>query len=315
MTVRRAWFISCAIILAALLFYGCAGIEGILKPGPERDTEITAAVKPRRQREFAQIQRHYELESLLISILQYNNLALSFDYFPQFAWNGDFVFPEYLHKIFRVENSPFRPGEGTVLIAGYEGFETELSIERALLGREMGSEWWQVRQTYFDDTIYYEVFVSEDGDPVRIRYIEPGSGIPHEVEPEGIGEYDGIQEGPAEERELLLEEEEAAEITKEWSYAFNEPTIVGEELIEVAAGKFMAVHVRDTYDDEYGTVADYWISPDVPGNIVKIVYSSPGVESYIVELQVLTVGNTSIIDISEIVEGVGDPDGAAGMSL
>jgi len=311
-TVRCACFISIATILAALLLYGCAGIEGILKPGPERDTEITAAIKPRRQREFAQIQRHYDLESLLISILQYNNLALSFDYFPQFAWNGDFVFPEYLHKIFRVENSPFRPGEGTVLIAGYEGFETELRIERALLRREIGSEWWQVRQTYFDDTIHYEVFVSEDGDPVRIRYIEPGSGIPHEVEPGGIGEYDGMQEGHSEERELLLEEEEAAEIAKEWSYAFNEPSIVGEELIEVAAGKFIAVHVRDTYDDEYGTIVDYWISPDVPGNIVKIVYSSPGLDSYIVELQVLTVGNTSVIEISEIVEGAGDPDGVEG---
>jgi hypothetical protein len=61
--------------------------------------------------------------------------------------------------------------------------------------------------------------------------------------------------------------------------------------------------VRDTYDDEYGTGADYWISPDVPGSIVRIVYSSPGLESYIVELQELTVGNTSEIDISEIVEG------------
>lgn len=318
MILKRAVLLSGALIFLILLFYGCASIDrGSIGFDKAEGREKRASIKLRDEREFSEIRSVYDLESILLPVLQYNNLALSFDYFPQFTWDSDVIFPQYLGKFFMVEDSPFRPGEGTVLTAGYEGLGTELRIERALLSREPDGDWWKIEQTYFDDTIYYEVLISDSGDPVRIRYIDPETGKPHEVASPIALEHEVMDEGSMgdgtpENGEPGLEELRAQELSREWSYAFNEPAILGEEIIEVAAGRFMTVHVRDAYDDEYATGADYWISPDVPGSIIRIVYSSPGQESYVIELQELTVGNASMINTSEIVEGLydgGDSEG------
>ena len=301
-------------MLSILLLYGCASIERGSKGvdrADGRDEKVT--VKPRKEREFTEIRSAYDLESLLLPVLQYNNLSLSFDFFPQFTWNGAEIFPRYLARTFKLEYSPFRPGEGTVLSAGYEGMGTELRIERALLSRGTDGDWWKIQHTYFDETIYYEVLISDSGHPVRIRYIDPETNKPHEVislpEDEPTDESVRGDSVPQD----IEPGVEGLRDSKEWSYAFNQPLILGEELVDVQAGQFMAVHVRDAYDDEYGTGADYWISPDVPGSIVRILYSSPGQEPYMIELQELTVGNTSMIDAREMVAGLregGDSEGS-----
>ena len=273
--------------------------------------------RPRREKEFSEIHSAYDLESLLLPVLQYNNLSLSFDFFPQFTWNSNTVFLRYLARAFKLEHGTFRPGEGTILSAGYQGMDAELRIERALLSRETEGDWWKIVHRYFDETIYYEVLVSSTGSPVRIRYLDPETNMHHEVEASHIPELESVGEsepGDSDSADDARSEPElrVQEYAKEWSYAFNEPYIVGEELVEVTAGRFMTVHVSDVYEDEYGTGADYWISPDVPGNIVRIRYSSPGQEPYIVELQELTAGNRSTIDAG-VVAGLreeGDSEGS-----
>jgi hypothetical protein len=276
---------------------GCTGITTLsIKKDESAEEGAPRTLKAVKNQRYLRIERSYSMESLLLHVLQHNNLALSFDYFPQFLSNGDFVFPEYLHRIFGSEHSPFRPGQGVVVTAGYEGDELELIIERALLSRDAeGNEWWQVKQTYFGESIMYEVLVSRLGVPQLIRYQNTETGGWYESVPSYAAEYTVLERGstPAE-LEVLLGEKRDEENTAEMEHTFNQPAVVGEELIEAEAGKFMAVHVADTYDDEYATGADYWISPDVPGGIIRIIYSSPGQTPYVVELDKITTGNNSI---------------------
>ena len=71
-------------MLSILLLYGCASIERGSKGvdrADGRDEKVT--VKPRKEREFTEIRSAYDLESLLLPVLQYNNLSLSFDFFPR----------------------------------------------------------------------------------------------------------------------------------------------------------------------------------------------------------------------------------------
>jgi hypothetical protein len=69
----------------------------------------------------------------------------------------------------------------------------------------------------------------------------------------------------------------------------------------VPAGRFKTVHVRDDLPGDSITEADYWISPDVPGQIVKIRYSSPGTtQIYELQLTELSAGNTTRILESEL---------------
>jgi hypothetical protein len=273
-----------------LLIIGCQGLDNTLKLTSEEEGSKSKpkSVRPRKKREFQEIRREYDLETLLLPVLQFNNLVLSFDYYPQFAWDGDAIFPEYLLKVFGVEASPFRPGEGTVLEAGYEDTGMELRIERILLVLEDNGAWWQVTHIYLGDGIQYEVFVSKLGVPLLIRYTDPQSGAVQEAVP-ALREFN--DDSPEADHQTLLEHKRLEQIEKEWSYAFNSPEIIGEELVDAGSGQFMTVHVRDRFDDEYGSGADYWISPDVPGNIVKIVYSGPGQTSYVVELRALTLGD------------------------
>ena len=309
--MRYRPFMFLALMVGVIAFVGCEGIESTLRLGAAEDEEQVESLKPRKKKEFLEIREAYDLKSLLIPVLQYNNLVLSFDYFPQFIWDGDEIFPEYLHRIFGVERSPFRPGEGTVLTAGYEDTGTELIVERALLVREEDGAWWQVQQTYLGEPIVYEVFISRLGMPLRIRYNDPETGGVRESVPEYVEAYAILAaEDPDRSLESILEEERSRQIEKEWPYAFNQPEILGEELIETGAGQFMSVHVRDAYEDEYGTDVDYWISPGMPGSIVRIVYSSPGQPSYVVDLQELTTGNAPVLSKAGVVQGRGGSEGS-----
>jgi len=304
-------------MLSVFLFYSCASLNRGGRSVESAGGSEAIGSRPRKEKEFSEIHSAYDLESLLLPVLQYNNLSLSFDFFPQFTWNTNTVFLRYLNRAFKLENGTFRPGEGTVLSAGYEGMDAELRIERALLSRETEGDWWKIVHRYFDETIYYEVLVSSTGSPVWIRYLDPETNMYHEVEASSIPELEfGLKESDsaddARSEPEFRPELRAQEYAREWSYAFNQPLIVGEELVEVTAGRFMTVHVSDVYEDEYGTGADYWISPDVPGNIVRMRYSSPGQEPYLVELQGLTAGNRSMIDagmVAGLREG-GDSEGS-----
>jgi hypothetical protein len=297
--MRKA-LIACALLTVTLLLFDCSGFEKkTVTIAGGRDVEEPSSQRPRRRGEFLEIENSYDLESLLLPVLRYNNLVLSFDFYPQFVLEGDFVFPEYMHRVFGAERSPYRSGEGIILVAGYEDMGIDLRLEQSLLGMDEGGSWWRIDQTYLDQRIRYEVLVSDAGVPRLIRYADPKTGALRESVPDYSEAYEtpsGDSDPDALNR-LDLQRRERFE--KEWSYAFNRPRIVGEELIETVAGRFMTVHVHDAYDDEDLSSADFWISPDVPGNIVRIRYNSPGQPAYVVELLELTTGNTPVPPVSD----------------
>jgi hypothetical protein len=273
------------LLLCFSLFAGCQGFESARKRTPQDEESQPQPLRPRKKREFLEIERSYDLETLLIPVLQLNNLLLSFDYYPQFVWDGDPFFTEYLLRVFSMDSGPFRLGEGAVLEAGYENTGIELRVERLLLGHEEDGAWWQVRHAYLGEEVQYEVFVADPGIPRIVRYTDPRTGALQEAVPL----FDDLpDDAGVEDLEVRLETKRRTRIEKDWQYAFNDPEILGEELVQTGTGQFMTVHVRDRYDDEYGSGADYWISPDVPGQVVKIEYSGQGQPSYVIMLQALT---------------------------
>jgi len=54
---------------------------------------------------------------------------------------------------------------------------------------------------------------------------------------------------------------------------FHAPVLAGRERITTEGASFRAFHIRDTLPEE-DLVVDYWISPEVPGQLVKIVYTT-----------------------------------------
>ncbi len=299
------------LVFLFTVVYGCAPVQRVMvkKSGaPEEAIVLDDTGKPA----YREIQSSYDLRSILQPVIQYNNLVLSFDYYNQFAWDKDSIFPGYLHRIFAAENSPYTEGDGTRLVAGMEGYDPELIIQRALVKLNPdGTHWWQVRQSLYDESIMYEVLVSDLGTPMKIRYVHPESGKKHETIPFiAVKVEKGLSEMSREELRSILEQERRENFDKEWSYAFNDPEIIGEEMVEIPAGRFQAVHVSDTFAEEMETSVDYWISPDVPGMILKILYSSPASEErYVIELREITKDNRPLITENELVEngmGAGD---------
>jgi hypothetical protein len=240
------------------------------------------------------IRTPYDLRSILQPVI-YN----------QFAWDEDSIFPNYLHRIFGAENSPYREGEGTLLVAGMEGHDPELVIERALVKvNPDGTGWWQIRQNLYGESIFYEVLVSDLRTPMKIRYVHPESGKKYETIPFiAVRVEKGLSEMPPENLRSILEQERREDFDKEWSYAFNDPEIIGEEMIDIGSGRFRAVHISDIFAEEMESRVDYWISPDVPGMILKILYSSPAREErYVIELREITQDNKTLIAEKDLVE-------------
>ncbi|MCK5197570.1 MAG: hypothetical protein KAR21_04430, partial [Spirochaetales bacterium] len=92
-----------------------------------------------------------------------------------------------------------------------------------------------------------------------------------------------IDEVPAEQLAASVNDKIEQNISDGLSYLFTKPAIIGEEIVETPAGKFMTVHVRDLRSDTEWV--DYWLTPDVPGGIVRTSFTSKGAaETNITEL-------------------------------
>jgi hypothetical protein len=299
------------VVFLFMVVYGCAPVDRVIvkRSGVQEETVV---LDDSGKLARAGIQTPYDLRSILQPVIQYNNLVLSFDYYNQFAWDEDGIFPDYLHRIYGVDNSPFREGEGTLLVAGIEGHEPELIIQRALVKLDPdGTGWWQVRQSLYGESIFYEVLVSNLQTPMKIRYVHPESGKNHETIPiVAVRVERDLREMTPEHLRSILDQERREDFDQEWSYAFNDPEIIGEEWIEIGAGRFRAVHISDSFTEEMETTVDYWISPDVPGMILKILYSSPATEErYVIELREITQDNQPLIAEKDLVRRDGGAEG------
>ncbi len=263
-----------AALVAALLL-GCAGMP---RPGSEGARAGAGADTGAGASQAAAplpIRSEYDLSTLRRAVLSYQQLVMSYDYFGQFLW-GDGIFADYLYRIFASEPAPYAVGQGTVLTVRREG-QQFLRLERALVEvKPDGSRWWQVRQAMQNGTIEYAVLVHPFGVPLRIRYRNPQDGQAHERVPFLAERFrEALAETPAEVLEKAVAQDVARQLERSSGGTFENPQIVGEEAVEVPAGAFQAVHVRDLPGS--GTVqADYWLSPDVPGGILKLEMGHPG---------------------------------------
>ena len=138
--------------------------------------------------------------------------------------------------------------------------------------------------------------------PLRVRFRNPETGNAHERETiVGMG-IDWALENDVDPAETLaFSDEMAADREARTRARYATASIVGEEMVTTPAGEIAAVHL--TVPSEQAT-AHFWISPDVPGMIVKITSVSGDVERLVAELIDLPSGGPPPIDESKIVKEV-----------
>lgn len=247
---------------------GCATAE-------EADTEAPAGSVAERPTAMGggpePIKQSYDLESLLEPLISYQMITRSVDYFYQFTW-GDEIFVDYLYYAFALDNTPYLLGEGIVLSSS-GGAAGQTLVSLAVVGEEGAARWMQISAEYGGGEFYIEALVDQTGVPMKVRYMHPESGASHERIPmwanelnRALSESDRKTVAPKI-RDYVIERTKSAR-----NGMFANPEIRGEETIEVPAGSFQAVHVTDTYDDQ---MVDYWLSPDVPGGIIKMTAPGP----------------------------------------
>lgn len=155
----------------------------------------------------------------------------------------------------------YEPGEWTrwrMVSSEDEGRPPEM--ERAFLARTAdGGEWWRVKYVVDDgesvDSMVVEVlFDRASGDVRRMRGKMPGEAEAKEM-PVESGMYVYV---------------EPTELTEE----SVQGATVGTEQVQVPAGTFQARHVR--YGGMSGATLDWWLSDEVPGDLVRYSRSTAG---------------------------------------
>jgi len=176
----------------------------------------------------------------------------------------------------------FEEGEGVIwkLTSTDESGSESMEAERALLKRTAdNNEWWLLSYSEPEgESFLSEALLDPDYSIVKFRYMDPET----EKIREWVPETD--EEAAAEETQDEAEAEETAYAGEEALFRGDyENYIVGQETVRVGAGTYTADHVliEDTYtiytDEEeteenaetYQVIYEWWISDDVPGQIVK----------------------------------------------
>ncbi len=278
-----------AIFLLTLV--GCAGMgPQPAVPPPGTGEEPAAAIRS-----------PYDERSILLPFVRLSMIAESADYFEQFLFSDDDIFPDYIFKIFWFGYGPYEVGQGTVLRSISANGELFFQLEQSLLAIDPeGGHWWQLRYSSESADIFFEVLISDQKIPQSIRYIDPEYSLPYEHIPFIAEGYKrALQERSAEEIKTSIQEEWEKEIEQNLGFMFSKPEVLGEEPVDVGAGSYVAVHIRD---HTAGQMVDYWISPDVPGQILKIEFKdAEGKMAYITELLEITSGAQSQIDEGKLI--------------
>jgi hypothetical protein len=298
MTSRSFTLLAGTALLAALalLFSGCVTTAPPAEPvtgEPGASPAAATATEGPVEQSFA-IAGEYDLDSLLLPAIQMNLFGESGDYFGQFVREGDWIFPDYLFRIFRLDSGPYRQGQGTTLSSRNPEGELDYRLSRALVeDLPDGSRWWQVSQELGGQQLLYEVHMSALGTLEAIRYVDPETGERREYIPTMAQEVEqALTTMSPEELRSQIQHDAEQEVARNRQFMFDDPQILGEETVEVAAGRFPAVHVQDRRGEEGEIRADYWLSPVVPGGVLKIAYSrTDGTEEWVTELSSLSQGN------------------------
>jgi hypothetical protein len=264
--------IAVFIVIMIIGLFGCSGIEQGFLRGREKEAKEDKAL-PMEEKKRITIEEPLDttdIRSLLRPVIRLSFFNLSLDYYEQFVWDEDALFAEYIYYALESSNDGFDEGVGTILVEKNGRGEIEYVLERALLRiNDDNSKWWQVHQTTKYTTLFYEVLVSPEGIPLKIRTIHPKTGEHAEAIPRIAVQY------TEDKKQLLLrlERKKDAETRQEWDFLFNEPIIIGEEMVNVESGVKRSIHISDQLPDEELNI-DYWVSAEVPGGVVKAVYTT-----------------------------------------
>ena len=285
---KTAGFLIIVVVIAFFLG-SCASISEIPVSSEKEQPQKVSVSKS----EYLKINTPYTLESLLVPVIQMNDFMMSLDYFGQFLEYNDYIFPDYLFQILGMETTTYQPGEGTVLYGKPENGSLSFAYEKALLSRDdSGNSWWQMRIEFNGRELFLEVLSNKYDIPLKIRSIDMETGLGFEIVPDIAFDFENaINEVPAEQLAASVQDKIEQNILEGLSMYFTNPEIIGEEILETPAGKFMTVLVRDSYSDTEWV--NYWLSPDVPGGIVRISFIRDGV---------LESNVTELIELSDLVE-------------
>ena len=263
-------FVISTILL--IIFTGCTGVErGFLKgKEPEEKKEQASTLEKEQKITTEESLDITDIRSLLRPVIRLSFFNLSLDYYEQFVWDEDALFPDYIYYALESSSDGYDEGVGTILVEKNGLGEIEYVLERALLRvNDDDSKWWQVHQTTKYTTLFYEALVSPEGIPLKIRTIHPKTGEHAEAVPRIGVQYTEDKKGLL----MRLEKKKDAEINQEWEFLFNEPHIIGEEMVKVESGVKKSIHISDQLPDEELNI-DYWVSAEVPGGVVKALYTT-----------------------------------------
>ncbi|MCK5674928.1 MAG: hypothetical protein KAH95_16225, partial [Spirochaetales bacterium] len=251
---------------------------------------------------YKNITSPYTLESLLLPVLQMNNFMMSMDYFDQFLDYNDYIFPDYLFTLLAMETDSYQPGYGTVL-KGDSGLDLPAYMfEKAFLSKtEDGNSWWRFHMQSSGDDLFLEILVNSYGIPEKVRFEDPDFGQKFEIIPDLAIDFERAEsEVPPDKLAASVADKIDRSIEDGFLMIFINPVIIGEELINTPAGEFMSVLVKDFQSES--TVTNYWLSPDVPGGIIRIsITDSTDGESHVTELLQITNKTESYFSGEDII--------------
>ncbi len=233
-------------IIFLYIFYGCTGFP-----------EHTAEEKVQPDENTVNTTKKEELpplETLLLPVIQLNEFMMSADSYEYFTQSGDPTFISHLYALCSMEGPSYLQGTGTVL-TGYNNDGTAFFILKKAMVDKLsdGSLWWQIDMRVNDVHIFYEVLTDKAKNPRSLRFIDRDTDEKYEYSVPS---------------NLSADTNTASNL---FFYLFKAPEIIGKENISTGAGTFTSIHVKDIRSET--EIADYWLSADVPGGIVKIIYS------------------------------------------
>ena len=181
----------------------------------------------------------------------------------------------------------FEEGEGAVWDVTFadDGGSETIRIERALLrDNGDGTGWWLLRYSAEgEEDFLSEALIDENYELLAFRYTDPETETIREWRPEQAeGEDMASGDDP--------EDEDAGEVAAVGFYDGSyEEYFVGTESVRVAAGTYQADHIliEDTYvveeeggdSETYQVRYEWWISREVPGELVKYLWANTSDET------------------------------------
>jgi hypothetical protein len=227
------------------------------------------------------LHREYSREDVFRSLVQLNRLIGSFEEFADYR-EGFPNFEYYLETVFLLEDGPYLPGRGAAVNIYGEGGDLRLRIVRTLLEEGRDYRWWAVRQVQGGDELYCEVRVGRFGLPREVRYRSPEGGkiVSRRTAADQYVQR-MLEEKGEEELRTELQRRRSREVGSNLPMYYAGLVEERRETISTPAGDFRAVLLQSTGG---GQTFSVWFSPDLTGNVLRIVKPGGGVLAEVAEL-------------------------------